>query len=55
MRTLEVGLSYLQDEHSVDWPLWMAACVLVMLPVLILFFVAHRHLVKGIALTGMKG
>jgi multiple sugar transport system permease protein len=33
----------------------MAASVLVMLPVLILFFVAQKSFVQGISTTGMKG
>ena len=35
----------------------VTACVLlaVLLPVLILFFVAQRQLVQGISLTGIKG
>jgi multiple sugar transport system permease protein len=33
----------------------MAASVLVLLPVLILFFLAQRQLVQGITLTGIKG
>jgi multiple sugar transport system permease protein len=33
----------------------MAASMLVLLPVLILFFLAQRQLVRGITLTGIKG
>jgi multiple sugar transport system permease protein len=35
--------------------LLMAASVAIMLPILILFFVAQRAFVEGITLTGMKG
>ena len=41
-------------EYEVD-PLGLAASMLVLLPVLILFFVAQRQLVQGIAMTGLKG
>ena len=33
----------------------MAASVLVILPVLLLFFVAQKTFIQGIATTGMKG
>jgi multiple sugar transport system permease protein len=33
----------------------MAATILVMLPVLILFFLAQRAFVEGVTLTGVKG
>jgi multiple sugar transport system permease protein len=33
----------------------MAATILVMLPVLVLFFLAQRAFVEGVTLTGVKG
>jgi len=33
----------------------MAATLLVMLPVIVLFFVAQKAFVEGITLTGVKG
>jgi ABC-type glycerol-3-phosphate transport system permease component len=33
----------------------MAVAVLVLIPVLIIFFVGQRWFVQGIALTGLKG
>ena len=33
----------------------MAVAALISLPPLVLFFVAQRHFVQGIALTGLKG
>ncbi|MDE2127768.1 MAG: carbohydrate ABC transporter permease [Armatimonadetes bacterium] len=56
MRTLEVGLSLFKDAFgSTNWPLQMAAAVLVLLPVLLVFLAAQRFFVRGIALTGLKG
>jgi multiple sugar transport system permease protein len=39
----------------VQWNLTMAATVLVMSPVIVLFFLAQRAFVEGITLTGVKG
>jgi multiple sugar transport system permease protein len=54
--TLALGLQSFQSQHGgTPWPLLMAASVLVVLPVLILFFLAQKTFVQGIATTGMKG
>lgn len=54
MRTVEVGIAGFSTMYSTDWPHQMAAAVLVMLPIVIVFLVAQRHIVRGIAMTGMK-
>ncbi|HZO88626.1 MAG TPA: carbohydrate ABC transporter permease [Chthonomonadaceae bacterium] len=56
MRTLEVGLSLFKDSFgTTNWPLQMAAAMLVLLPVLLVFLFTQRFFVRGIALTGLKG
>jgi multiple sugar transport system permease protein len=52
---LSLGLAQFRSQHQVQWNLTMAATVLVMAPVIILFFVAQRAFVEGITLTGVKG
>ena len=53
--TLSLGLRLFQGEASTSWHLLMAASLLTMLPVLILFFVAQRYFIEGVAFTGVKG
>jgi multiple sugar transport system permease protein len=53
--TLTIALSEFQSRHGVEWNLTMAASILVMLPVIILFFLAQRVFVEGVTLTGVKG
>jgi multiple sugar transport system permease protein len=53
--TLGLGLSEFRTMHHVEWNLTMAASVLFMLPVIILFFLAQRVFVEGVTLTGTKG
>lgn len=53
--TLAIGLSQFKGQYTAEWGLLMAASTLVILPVLVLFFVAQRYFVEGIALTGIKG
>jgi multiple sugar transport system permease protein len=33
----------------------MAACVVTMLPVVIVFFLAQKQFIEGISLSGLKG
>lgn len=54
--TLALGLQNLQSQHGgTPWHLLMAASVMVILPVLVLFFLAQKTFIEGIATTGMKG
>lgn len=51
MRTIQVGLSsFMNDEggSGPQWHLLMAASLLVILPILILFMVAQKYIMKGI-------
>jgi multiple sugar transport system permease protein len=50
-----IGLSQFRGLHQVQWNLTMAATLLVMAPVIVLFFLAQRAFVEGVTLTGVKG
>lgn len=52
---VSIGLSQFRNLHQVQWNLTMAATLLVMLPVILLFFAAQKAFVEGITLTGVKG
>lgn len=53
--TLAVGLQMYQSQHGgTPWNLLMAASVLVVLPIVIVFCIAQRTFVEGIATTGSK-
>jgi multiple sugar transport system permease protein len=54
--TLALGLQNLQSQQGgTSWEQLMAASILVILPVLLLFFLAQRAFIEGIATTGIKG
>ncbi len=54
--TLAMGLQFLQSRSGdTPWNQLMAATVLIILPVLLLFFLAQRTFIRGIATTGLKG
>jgi multiple sugar transport system permease protein len=52
---LSIGLSEFRSLHQVQWNLTMAATLLVMAPVIVVFFFAQRAFVEGVTLTGVKG
>ncbi len=53
--TLAVGLAFFNGQFDVQMNLLMAASVVVMMPLVVLFFFAQRLFVEGIQLTGLKG
>jgi ABC-type glycerol-3-phosphate transport system permease component len=55
MRTLQLGLAYFKNEYYVQWPLLMAATVMVSLPILVVFLALQRSFTTGVVLTGLKG
>lgn len=52
---LTLGLYYFRTESGIEWQLLMAATMLLVIPSLVLFFVAQRWFVQGIVMTGLKG
>jgi multiple sugar transport system permease protein len=52
---LSIGLSQFRSLHQVQWNLTMAATLLVMAPVIVLFFLAQKAFIEGVTLTGVKG
>ncbi len=54
--TLPVGLSFFHDQYmGTPWNQMMAASLLVMIPCLVVFFLAQRTFIQGAVLTGLKG
>jgi multiple sugar transport system permease protein len=54
--TLALGLQQLQGTQgtTTEWNILMAGSVLVVLPVIVLFFLTQRTFIQGIATTGIK-
>jgi multiple sugar transport system permease protein len=53
--TLQLGLFNFFSQHFVNWPGFMAASVVVLLPVAILFFLTQKTFIEGITFTGLRG
>jgi multiple sugar transport system permease protein len=52
--TLPLGLSTLQGQFTTEWDVVMAGSVLSIVPIAVLYLLAQRHIIAGIAHTGIK-
>ena len=52
--TLPVGLQSFAGAQGIEYHLIIAAANLVIIPVLIVFLVAQKQIIKGVATTGIK-
>lgn len=55
MRTLQVGLATLRQEHLTDWGLLMSGATLAALPMIIIFFAFQRYFMTGLTIGATKG
>lgn len=53
--TLSLGLASFRGAQQVQWNMTMTATILVMLPVIMLFFFAQKYFIEGIKFSGVKG
>lgn len=53
--TLTLGLVWMQGEYVADWPVLMAASMLMLAPLVVLYAVAQRSFISGIAISGFGG
>ena len=53
-RPLMLGLYAFMSQYNTEWALLMAASLMVMAPVIIVFLIGQRYFVKGIVVSGLK-
>ncbi|MBI2942047.1 MAG: carbohydrate ABC transporter permease [Chloroflexi bacterium] len=53
--TLAVGIRWFTGRYGTQFHLLMAASMVSLLPMIVVFFLAQKHFIQGIALTGIKG
>ena len=53
--TVPLLLNMFKGKYTVDWSLIMAASTISIIPVLIVYLFAQKHIIEGITITGMKG
>ena len=54
-RVVSVGIYLFASGYTQEWGLMMAAATTSIVPLLIVFAIAQKHLIRGITLTGLKG
>lgn len=55
LKTIQIGLRMFITQYSAEYGLIMAASVVVLIPVLVVFLSLQRHFVQGVAAIGVKG
>jgi multiple sugar transport system permease protein len=55
LKTIQLGLRLFIQQYSADYALIMAASLVSLIPVVVLFLAFQRFFVEGIASTGVKG
>lgn len=53
--TLALGLRFFQGQYRVEWALLMAVSLIILMPNLVLFFLAQKYYIQGIVVSGVKG
>ena len=53
--TLALGIQALNNSNAANWELVFAAATIMLIPVVVLFVIAQRYFVQGIAMTGFGG
>ena len=55
LRTLPVGLKYLIKEASTEYQVMMAAALMSIFPVLLMYILCEKSFVRSLTMTGLKG
>lgn len=55
LKTIQLGLRMFIQQYAADYALIMAAALVSLIPVIVLFLTFQRFFVEGIATTGVKG
>lgn len=55
LKTIQIGLRMFISQYSAEYGLIMAASVIALIPVLIIFLSLQKYFVHGVAATGIKG
>jgi multiple sugar transport system permease protein len=53
--TLALGLALFVGQHQTEWGMLMAASVLMMTPMILIFSFFQRYFIKGFVMSGIKG
>lgn len=55
LKTIQIGLAAFRTEYGAEYGLIMAGTVCSLLPMVLIYCVAQKYLIEGIAFSGLKG
>lgn len=55
LRTLPVGLQSFQGQYGTEWHLMMAASLLMLIPIIVIFLAGQRFFISGLTVGAVKG
>jgi len=55
LKTIQVGLALFKQEYTTDYTAIMAGTVCSVIPVVIVYAFAQKHIIEGVAFSGIKG
>lgn len=55
MKTIQLGLASFKRQYSADYGSIMAGTVCSIIPIVIVYIIGQKHIVEGVAFTGIKG
>jgi len=55
MRVIQTGLQAFNGRYNVEWTYWMAGTVIATIPPILIFLVAQKQFVSGLARSGLRG
>jgi multiple sugar transport system permease protein len=55
MRTVPLALAVLTGQFGANFGMVMAGAVVATLPMLVIYLLFQKHIIKGVAMTGLMG
>lgn len=55
LMTLPLGLAHLHGQYTTQWNLVMAGATISVVPILVVYLLAQKHIIRGVSLSGLKG
>lgn len=55
LRTISIAIRMFNSEHTINYPLYMAALLVTILPILIIYLIFSKQITKGMTVGAVKG
>lgn len=55
LRTISIGIRMFNSEHTVNYPLYIAALLISVVPIVVLYLICSKQIMKGMTVGAVKG